>query len=135
MARMEPAAMNPVEHIFARIKVLAGRLFIRSQMQKRVRTGVRFLNSVKPGWWEKIDLEHLDMLHTRSCLCGQLYGRYKNAKRVLHMSPADAVTYGFVPARSDYPETEWLPQKVLTHLWRKEIKKLKAKSLKAGATE
>jgi len=57
MARMEPAAMNPVEHIFARIKALAGRLFIRSQMQKRVRTGVRFLNSVKPRW-EKIDLEH-----------------------------------------------------------------------------
>jgi hypothetical protein len=27
---------------------------------KRVRTGVIFLNSVKPGSWEKIDLERLD---------------------------------------------------------------------------
>jgi hypothetical protein len=119
--------MKPVKHIIVTIKRLAGRLLIRSRMQKRVRAGVLFLNSVKPGWWEKIDLERLDMLDTRLCLCGQSYGRQRNAYRVLHLSPADFVMYGFVPAPSDYQRPQWLPQKLLTHLWRKEIKRLKAK--------
>jgi hypothetical protein len=112
-----------VEHIFARIKALTGRLFIRTQLQKRVGMGAIFLNSVKPGWWEQIDLERLDMLDTRLCLCGQLYGRHANAYRVLRLSPADFVLYGFLPAGSDYGKTKGLPQDLLTHLWIKEIKK------------
>jgi len=31
---------------------------------------------------EKIDLKHLDMLDTKLCLCGQLYGRHSNAYRI-----------------------------------------------------
>jgi hypothetical protein len=63
------------------------------------------------------------MLYTRLCLCGQFYGRHKNAYRVLHLSPADFVIYGFLPAGSDYGKTKCLPQDVLTQLWIKEIKK------------
>jgi len=92
-------------------------------MQKRVRTGATFLNRVKPGWWEEIDLERLDMLDTRLCLCGQLYGRHKNAYRALRLSPADFVLYGFLPAGSDYGKTRRLPQDLLTRLWIEEIKK------------
>ncbi len=89
-----------------------------------------FLNSVKPGWWEKIDLERLDMLDTKLCLCGQLYGRHKNAYRKLHLTPADFVMYGFLPAPGDYGRPEFLPQRLLTRLWTKEIERLKMRSPK-----
>jgi len=121
---MKPATVKRAERIFARlINALAGNLLSRTQLQKRVRMGVIFLNSVKPGWLEKIDLERLDMLDTRLCLCGQLYGRQSNAYRVLHLSPADFVMYGFLPAVGDYGKTKCIPQDILTQLWIKEIKK------------
>jgi len=125
-----PTLKQEVIHVFRVIKRLAGRPFVRSRMQKRVRTGVIFLNSVKPGWWEKIDLERLDMLDTKLCLCGQLYGRHKNAYRKLHLTPADFVMYGFLPAPGDYGRPEFLPQRLLTRLWTKEIERLKMRSPK-----
>jgi len=102
-------------------------------MRKRVRTGVIFLNNVKPGWWEKIDLERFDMLDTRLNLCGQLYGRHKNAYCKLHLTPADFVMYGFLPAPGDYGRPKFLPQRLLTRLWTKEIKRLKMNSLKRSS--
>jgi len=87
-----------VKHFFRVIKRLAGRPFVRSRMRKRVSAGVIFLHNVKPGWWEKIDLERLDMLDTKLCLCGQLYGRHRNAYRKLRLTPANFVMYGFLPA-------------------------------------
>jgi len=92
-------------------------------LQKRVRRGVQFLDEVKPGWGERIDLARLDMLHTRLCLCGQLYGRYKNAERVLHMSPADSVLRVHSGPRRLRQGCMYIPQDVLTKLWTKEIKK------------
>jgi hypothetical protein len=130
MPTVKPAAVKQAKRIFARImNALAGNLLMRPQLQKRVRTGVIFLNGVNPGWLEKIDLARLDMLHTRLCLCGQLYGRHKNAYRVLHLSPAHFVMYGFLPAPSDYGKTKCLPQDLLTQLWRKEIERCKATPL------
>ena len=68
------------------------------------------------------------MLHTRLCLCGlcgQLYGRHKNAYRVLRLSPADFVMYGFLPAGRDNRKTKGVPQDLLTRVWTRQIKKLK----------
>ncbi len=77
-------------------------------MQSRVRKGVIFLHNVKPGWWENIDLER--------CL-----------------TPADFVMYGFLPAPGDYGRPEFLPQRLLTRLWIKEIARLKSKSLEQSS--
>jgi hypothetical protein len=120
---MKPSTLKRVERICARIiNALAGNLLIRTQLQKRVRTGAIFLNSVRPGWWEKIDVEPghaaYEAVRMRSIVRG-----HKNAYRVLHLSPADFVMYGFLPAGSDYGKTTCLPQDVLTQLWKKEIKK------------
>src|SRR5713101_3083657 len=120
---MSPSAPTQMEGTFARIQALAAKIYLQTAFRKRVRRGIRFLDTVKPGWREQIDLERLDMLHTRLCLCGQLYGRHKNSYRVLRLSPADFVMYGFLPAGSDYGKTTCLPQDVLAQLWKKEIKK------------
>ena len=134
MPKVKPTTLKQeVKHIFKVIKRLAGRPFVRSRMRIRVRTGVIFLNEVKPGWWEKIDLDRLDMLDTKLCLCGQLYGRHRNAYRVLNLTPADFVMYGFLPAPGDYGRPAFLPQRLLTRLWTKEIKRLKMKSLKPSS--
>jgi len=128
-----PTLKQEAKHIFAVIKRLARRPFIRRQMQSRVRKGVIFLHNVKPGWWENIDLERLDMLDTKLCLCGQLYGRHRNAYRKLRLTPADFVMYGFLPAPGDYGRPEFLPQRLLTRLWIKEITRLKSKSLEQSS--
>ena len=114
-----------MEGIFARIQALAGKIYLQTAFRKRVRRGIKFLDTVKPGWREQIDLERLDMLHTRLCLCGQLYGRHKNSYRVLRLSPADFVMFGFLPAGSDYGKTKGLPQDLLARVWISQIKKLK----------
>jgi hypothetical protein len=51
----------------------------------------------------------------------------KNAQRVLHMSPADAVRYGFDPAPSDYDKTKYAAQGSSHPVWIKKIERLKAK--------
>jgi hypothetical protein len=134
MPNVKPTTLKQeVKHLFRVIKRLAGRPFVRSRMRKRVRRGAIFLNGVKPGWWEKIDLARLDMLDTKLCLCGQLYGRHRNAYRKLHLTPADFVMYGFLPAPGDYGRSGFLPQRLLTRLWTKEIKRLKMKSLERSS--
>ena len=129
MQTINPVTIKRAKRIFARItNALARNLLVQTELQKRVRRGVRFLDGVKPGWGDRIDLERLDMLHTRLCLCGQLYGRYRNAQRVLQLSPANAVTYGFVPAPGDYGKTACIPQDILSRLWTKETKRWRSVS-------
>ena len=130
---MRPSAPKQGEGIFSRLRELAGKVYLQAAFRKRVRKGIGFLNTVKPGWWERIDLERLDMLHTRLCLCGQLYGRHKNAYRVLRLSPADFVMYGFLPDGRDYRRTKGLPQDLLTRVWTRQIKKLKRRPCRRRA--
>src|SRR5216684_5469120 len=122
---MRASAPKQMEGIFARIQALAGKIYLQAAFRKRVAKGMQFLDTVKPGWRGQIDLERLDMLHTRLCLCGQLYGRHKNSYRVLRLSPADFVMFGFLPAGSDYGKTKGLPQDLLARVWISQIKKLK----------
>ena len=85
---MRASAPKQMEGIFARIQALAGKIYLQAAFRKRVAKGMQFLDTVKPGWRGQIDLERLDMLHTRLCICGQLYGRYNNPKRIFTYVPS-----------------------------------------------
>ena len=45
-------------------------------LEKKVKSGVRWLNKVKPNWYKKIDLETLDLSDNHVCVCGQVFGDY-----------------------------------------------------------
>lgn len=43
-----------------------------SAIAKRVAAGAAFLDEREPGWWERIDLDRLDMSSECRCVLGQL---------------------------------------------------------------
>lgn len=45
-------------------------------MNPRVEAGVEWLNENRPGWYNEIDLDRLDIYSEKRCIIGQLYGRY-----------------------------------------------------------
>lgn len=44
--------------------------------EAQVARGITFLNKKKRGWRKKINIEMLNMLDSRHCIIGQLYGSY-----------------------------------------------------------
>jgi hypothetical protein len=42
----------------------------------RVSAGAKWLDSNRPGWWQRIDLETLDLGDSCRCVLGQLYGDF-----------------------------------------------------------
>lgn len=42
----------------------------------RVALGAQFLDAIKPGWLDSIDLDSLNMASPRWCTIGQLFGSY-----------------------------------------------------------
>lgn len=47
-------------------------------MKERVKAGAKFLDKKIPGWYNKIDLETLQMYDCMTCILGQLYYDYKD---------------------------------------------------------
>lgn len=84
-------------------------------LEERVDRGARFLDEKEPGWWDKIDLETLNMKNCYLCILGQLTGDYF-INKYFRIDKADL---GFTQ-----PEKEqWLE---LGRLWKAEILKRRA---------
>lgn len=45
----------------------------------RVTAGAAYLDTVRPGWHDDVNLDHLDVATATDCVLGQLYGNYPNA--------------------------------------------------------
>ena len=63
----------------------------------RVRTGVALLDEKVPGWFERIDLDRLDMDSCARCVLGQLFGSFVRGSLAVgfDMSGNDEVAAGF----------------------------------------
>lgn len=48
---------------------------------KRIKAGIRYLNRVKPGWYNHINLETLDLHDSYNCILGQAFQDYWNKVR------------------------------------------------------
>jgi hypothetical protein len=46
---------------------------------QRVEAGAAWLDEHKPGWWQTIDLDTLDIRSDCNCVLGQTYGNYCDA--------------------------------------------------------
>lgn len=85
----------------------------------RIDNGVKYLNRNKPGWYNKIVLDDLDLKYGHTCIVGQVFGHFWN--RVLDkeekpernkMAHAKAVERGFI-----LEETKDNEYDLLTRLW------------------
>jgi hypothetical protein len=91
--------------------------------ERRVAAGAALLDTARPGWPALVDLNVLDIADWRSCILGQLYGRYTGAARVLFDRTDiidSAVAHGFDTGRFSAPEDE-TETSALTAAWRKLI--------------
>lgn len=58
----------------------------------KVNAGIQLLDTEKPGWREKIDLDNLDLGSCDICVLGQVFGNYYDGVEKLKV---DAYEYGF----------------------------------------
>ncbi len=56
--------------------------------------GVRLLDQVRPGWYDEINTETLDIASAYRCVLGQLYGDFVAGVEALNI-PSGGETYGF----------------------------------------
>jgi hypothetical protein len=91
-------------------------------IKERVAYGVRFLDSVEPGWEDKVDLVKLNMAAGDRCVLGQVFGDYYDAA-IKWFGSVDAPTardYGFI-ARSHSMLREITEFHYLRDEWRRVI--------------
>lgn len=94
--------------------------------EKEIEKGVEFLNKVYPDWFNKIDLEKLNIEIPSLCILGQLYGNSYVAQIILDMSDENSDKMGFsVPFVSYYDEKFDEKWDTLTKEWVNKIVELK----------
>lgn len=78
--------------------VLWSALAISEQLERAVILGAELLDSVKPGWWRKIDPETFLINSFERCILGQLFGNAYVGWRLLSAwtkPGSSAEDYGF----------------------------------------
>jgi hypothetical protein len=74
-----------------------------------VKEGAILLDKEKPGWYNKIDINRLDMTGHRSCILGQLYGEYEIGDTALfgknERRSDDDMAFG-----SEVDKNEWIKE-------------------------
>lgn len=71
-------------------------------IKNRINNGVIYLNSVYPGWYNKIDLENINIRSLSVCILGQLYGNYCDAVNKLNLDLDDRIHYCFTNKSMEY---------------------------------
>jgi hypothetical protein len=68
-------------------------------LEVRVKEGMRLLDERGPErWWERIDLDTLDVASSCNCVLGQTYGGYGDGVDALDLTTAETVAHAFYPA-------------------------------------
>lgn len=88
---------------------------VLKQVRARVAAGAAFLDVLKPGWDDKIDLAKLDVRDFDNCVLGQLVGGYSSAAVGLEWRQASALGFAYDPDNDEITEA------LLTRRWRKVI--------------
>lgn len=66
-----------------------------ASIEERVTAGAAWLDEHRPGWWQRIDLETLDLGDPCKCVLGQEYGDFGVAPAEVAGASEPAVAFGF----------------------------------------
>jgi len=101
---------------------------LRRELRRRVNQGVELLTVWSPLWFERVDLERLDLGNCRQCVLGQLTGDFNFGLTKTGLSHHAAENYGFtLPPGASVSEMRKRPSewKMLTAEWRRQINRLR----------
>lgn len=87
-------------------------------IQERVRAGVSLLDEQVPNWWNRIDLDELDIGSCYNCVLGQLFGGFIKGWNSLRLK-FNIEDYGF--SYSTFEILSSVPE-LLTKEWKKQIR-------------
>lgn len=85
-----------------------------------VKVGIKKLSKNQKNFFEKIDLNKLNLRHTRNCPLGQIFGDYYTGLAKLSISEEDASAYGFTCLGQRYN----CSCNQLTEEWKRQLRKL-----------
>lgn len=91
--------------------------------------GAALLDEVNPEWWERINLQTLQMNSFINCVLGQLYGDYHEGSKKLRLNEDDdekARRLGFYPSQEWYDCSDGDEGYRVTGVWRNLILKRRA---------
>jgi len=87
---------------------------MRGIIAQRAARGAEFMDRVRPGWFNEIRLDDLEMLSLKDCILGQIYGSYSRGLLTVGLNSLwMPVRYGFALVLV----FSWR----LTRAWRREI--------------
>ena len=80
------------------------------ELEERVNRGIVLLSERYPQWINQIDILCLDMMNSRNCILGQLFGNYDNGCTKLGVLFTTECQYGFNMEHNDsiYLRSLWL---------------------------
>ena len=100
-----------------------------ADLEQRVAAGAALLDRERPGWWEEVDTERLDMASECDCVLGQVWGEYIDGVNALHVR-GDG---GWVVWSTDhgFERADWTD---LDRLWLAAIAERRARAESVGPT-
>ena len=86
------------------------------EIENRIKRGAEYLDKNFPGWFNKVDIDRLNLGNCSDCVIGQLTGSYYGWSHKFRDNP---VSFGFIFAPSDFFNN--LSYTDLTDAWREYI--------------
>jgi hypothetical protein len=93
-----------------------------SLLQQRAATGASWLDSIRPGWFRRIDLRTLDISSDDCCIVGQLFGSFNRCVLSVDAGnfgfpfPLDTAPFGMEPIHKSDKNF-----RKLTEAWKREV--------------
>jgi hypothetical protein len=92
-----------------------------------VARGAALLDEHEPGWWQRIDLDRLNIASCEDCTLGQLHGDFTDGLAALYLTAADEPEdHGFMWYWSGRNADEADEAENLTAAWRTLIEERRA---------
>ena len=93
-------------------------------LKEAVTKGAAWLDTVKPGWAEVINLRRLDMQESCSCVMGHIYGNFaQRPDRVKPDSAAEALGFYVAYSNAGNAARQDRHYEILDMLWEIEVRK------------
>lgn len=81
--------------------------------------GAKFLDSVRPGWHDEVNIDNLKQIMPMNCVLGQVYGHYDDGLNELGISDSAGAHFGFTLAKDDHYNTSLWSD--ITVWWKDEV--------------
>jgi hypothetical protein len=84
----------------------------------RVAAGASWLDANRPGWWQRINLDTLDLGDPCNCVLGQEYGQYHDAPHEIRIGSNPTGAYAAVEHGFNFNPFDPIDVHALTVAWR-----------------